>query len=219
MSALPVTTGPADGDLIDRIARSLETTGYIILPEVLPETIITGLFVHFKSLDSGDFIRAGIGHEADYKRNPFVRSDRIHWLDPDNPVTTVYFDWIERLRSGLNRRLFLGLFDYECHFAYYSQGAFYKKHLDAFQGNNSRVITTVLYLNPDWQPQDGGELVIYAPESDQVLEQVVPTFGKMVIFLSEEFPHEVLPVNRSRYSLSGWFRVNNTLGDSLDPPR
>ena len=72
-------------------------------------------------------------------------------------------------------------------------GAFYKKHLDAFKGTNSRILSTVLYLNPGWLAGDGGELVLYHPVSDEVLEVVTPDFGKMVIFLSEEFPHEVLP--------------------------
>jgi len=34
--------------------------------------------------------------------------------------------------------------------------------------------------------------------------------NRLVIFLSEEFPHEVLPANTHRYSIAGWFRVNNS---------
>ena len=51
-----------------------------------------------------------------------------------------------------------------------------------------------------------GELVLYHPVSDEIMEIVTPDFGKMVIFLSEEFPHEVLPAQTKRYSLTGWFR-------------
>lgn len=32
--------------------------------------------------------------------------------------------------------------------------------------------------------------------------------GTLVVFLSEEFEHEVLPAKRDRYSIAGWFRVN-----------
>lgn len=115
----------------------------------------------------------------------------------------------EQLRQYLNRELYLGLFDFECHYAHYPQGAFYKKHYDAFQGSSNRRLSTVLYLNPNWLPEDGGELILYTNDGDTVLETVLPKFGNMVIFLSEEFPHEVLPTNRSRYSLTGWFRINN----------
>jgi len=40
---------------------------------------------------------------------------------------------------------------------------------------------------------------------------------KMVLFLSEEFPHEVLPAMCSRYSLTAWFRINATDSVTLDP--
>ena len=125
---------------------------------------------------------------------------------------------MEQLRLRLNRELFLGLFDYECHYAHYPKGAFYKKHVDAFKGESNRRLSTILYLNPQWQPQDGGELVIYDVDGTTELATVLPVFGSMVIFLSEEFPHEVLTARRSRYSLTGWFRVNATNSVNLDPP-
>lgn len=79
------------------------------------------------------------------------------------------------------------------------------------------MLTTILYLNPGWQPGDGGELVIYTEDGQNVLGTISPTFGTLVLFLSGEFPHEVLTSNRSRYSLTGWFRINNTDSVHLDP--
>jgi len=124
---------------------------------------------------------------------------------------------MEYFREGMNLRLFLGLFDYECHYAYYDAGAFYKKHVDAFRGSNTRILSTVLYLNPDWTPDDGGELVMYTPDGQSVIDTIAPRFDRLVVFLSEEFPHEVLPTKVSRYSLTGWFRKNNSMIDSIDP--
>ena len=117
------------------------------------------------------------------------------------------------MRLGINRRLFMGVCDYECHFAHYNIGAFYKKHVDAFSANkktgqSNRVISTVLYLNETWQQENGGELVIYGEDGEQVVEKILPEFGKFIIFLSEKFPHEVLPATRARKSIAGWFRVN-----------
>ncbi len=176
------------------------------------------LFIDIKQTDTQAFYSAGIGREQDHQLNRFVRRDRIHWLDSSHTPALAYLQWIEQLRLCLNRELFLGLFDYECHYAHYPQGAFYKKHLDSFRGSSNRRLTSILYLNPNWQAQDGGELVMYPSEGEAVLETVQPTFGKMVFFLSEEFPHEVLPAGRSRYSLTGWFRINNNNGVNLDPP-
>ncbi|SEA10371.1 2OG-Fe(II) oxygenase [Microbulbifer marinus] len=215
-------SGPRDGDPMDLIAAALRKDGYIVLPAPLPPALLAGLLRHFRSIDRERFRRAGIGREDEHQLNRFVRSDEIFWLDRANPAVAAYLSWMETLRLGLNRRLFLGLFDYECHYAYYDRGTFYKKHLDAFKGSTNRVLSTVLYLTPNWQPRDGGELAIYPPETGEApsaepLLKVAPRFGQMVIFLSEEFPHEVLTVNRPRYSVTGWFRVNNSLGDTIDP--
>lgn len=208
---------PAD-TLFDDIARALTTTGYIILPQALPPAMVDALFIHLKSLADHDFHSAGIGKETGYQINGFVRTDSITWLEGDYAATHDYLAWMECLRLQLNRRLFLGLFDFECHFAWYPSGTFYKKHLDAFQGRTNRVISSVLYLNPTWEPADAGELVIYSSDGEHELERVAPRYGNLVLFLSEEFPHEVLQVNRPRYSIAGWFRVNNTLGGAIDPP-
>ncbi|MFD1215989.1 MULTISPECIES: 2OG-Fe(II) oxygenase [Microbulbifer] len=224
---IPRGRGPDDDDPLERIATALRETGYIVLPAPLPPALLGALLRHFRSLDQSRFQTAGIGREDDHQLNQFVRTDEIYWLDRSNPAVSAYLDSMETLRLGLNRRLFLGLFDYECHYAHYQRGSFYKKHLDAFKGSTNRVVSTVLYLTPNWQPRDGGELQIYAPiggdtdegMSHRVIEKVAPRFGQMVIFLSEEFPHEVLTSHRSRYSVTGWFRVNNSLGEQLDPPR
>ena len=218
MNTLTSPLGPYDNDPYTQIITALRERGYIILSHVFPTTLLESLFIDIKQTDSESFRAAGIGREIDHQLNSFVRRDRIHWLSEERENTTEYFKWMEQLRLRLNRELFLGLFDYECHYAHYPQGAFYKKHLDAFQGNSIRRLTTILYLNPAWQAQDGGELLMYAADGETILETVQPTFGTLVIFLSEEFPHEVLLAQASRYSLTGWFRVNNSTGLQLDPP-
>ena len=67
----------------------------------------------------------------------------------------------------------------------------------------------MFYLNEDWQRSDGGELVLFAPEGDAIIDTVNPTFGKMIIFLSESFPHAVLAACKQRRSIAGWFRVRD----------
>ena len=193
--------------------------GYVIIEDALSADLALALLAHFRSLDEGKFNRAGIGREADFQVNAFIRTDEIHWLEGTHPVTRNYFTRMEDLRRELNRRLFLGLFDYECHYAWYPQGAFYKTHVDTFRGTDIRVISTVLYLNPNWSPGDGGELVLYRPDQGGILENIEPHFGRMVLFLSAEIPHEVLPVTAARYSIAGWFRKNNSQGAAIDPNR
>lgn len=208
----------SDEDAFQQIALQLETTGYAILPAALPETLVDSLLLHFKSLAGEEFKPAGTGRATAYEVRTGIRGDEIRWLSGEHPATKAYLDWTENLRLNLNRYLFLGLFDYECHYAYYPEGAFYRKHLDAFKGKTNRILSTVLYLNPIWEPEDGGDLLIYSDRESR-LERVLPSYGKMVIFLSQVFPHEVLPVRKPRYSIAGWFRVNTNLGIHLDPPK
>lgn len=212
-----LTEGPSGGDLFDRISDALRDDGYIIVNEVFTVAQLQSLFIDIKEADNGVFREAGIGREQEHQLNQFVRRDRICWLDMGHQPTRFYLEWAEQLRQHLNRKLFLGLFDYECHYAHYPKNAFYKKHLDAFKGSSNRRLSSILYLNPAWQQGDGGELVMYSADDATTMETVTPTFGKMVIFMSEEFPHEVLPTRCSRYSLTGWFRINNTTAITIDP--
>lgn len=218
MNTTYLTQTPADGDVFARISKALKHQGYIILNDVFTIEQLQSLFIDIKETDGKYFHQAGIGREHEHQLNQFVRRDRIRWLDMSHPPVQFYLQWAEHLRQHLNQELFLGLFDYESHYAHYPNGAFYKKHLDTFKGNSNRRLSSILYLNPAWQPADGGELVMYAQKDNHVLETVLPTFGTMVIFLSEEFPHEVLPTQCSRYSLTGWYRVNATTAVNLDPP-
>jgi SM-20-related protein len=192
------------------IAEQISLRGYVALSDFLPQPLLHALFTQVKETDEGVFKRAGIGRDSDFQVNSFVRSDRILWVSDRDDSLRAYFDWMEDLRLYLNRELLLGLFDYECHYAFYPEKAFYKKHVDAFRGRSNRRLSTVLYLNPAWQPGSGGELVLYSEDGREVLETIAPSFGRMVFFLSEVFPHEVLPTKKARYSLTGWFRVNGT---------
>lgn len=209
MNVLPFTND--NTDVFTSIVSAIETQGYFIGFNTLEAITTDALFIHFKSLAPSVFKTAAIGRELNQTVNRFVRSDSIFWLDRNELSIAAYWQWIEQLRLTLNRSLFLGLFDYECHYAYYDKKAFYKKHYDAFKGESNRVITVIHYLNPNWQIEHGGELLLYAEEGETLLETITPEYGKTVIFLSEQFPHEVLPTHRERYSLTGWFRINDNL--------
>ena len=72
---------------------------------------------------------------------------------------------MEGLRQQLNRELFLGLDEYESHFALYAPGAFYRTHLDRFRDDDQRTVSVVIYLNDSWLPGQGGALRLH-PEGE-----------------------------------------------------
>ncbi|KZN67573.1 2OG-Fe(II) oxygenase [Pseudoalteromonas luteoviolacea] len=203
-----------------QIADDLRATGLSIIENAIDPHIIQSLNKRIATLEEDKFQTAGIGRQSDHEKNVKIRRDKILWLDQNNELELGYIQAMDELKDFLNRRLFMGLFSYESHFAHYQEGAFYKKHLDAFKGRANRVLTTVFYLNDQWQTEHGGELVIYDPnDHEKELCRVLPNQGTLVTFLSDEFPHEVLPAHKSRYSIAGWFRINASTAGHIDPPR
>ena len=65
-------------------------------------------------------------------------------------------------------------------------------------------MTTVCYLNDDWRAEHGGALRIELPDGSE--RDVLPAAGTLVVFMSADFPHEVLAANRERLSIAGWYR-------------
>jgi SM-20-related protein len=213
----PIVACPEAGlPSFDTLSLQLETHGYVVVPDGLPQPVANELLRYVDNVDASDFHRAGIGRGADEHVNGFVRRDSIHWLHERHPDLAEWRSFTDALRTQLNRQLFLGLFSFESHLARYGPGDFYKKHYDAFRGEANRIVSLVCYLNTDWTPGDGGELLLY---SDTITVTVPPAYRTLVLFLSEETLHEVLPAKRERWSVTGWFRLNQSRLDRVDPPR
>ncbi|MCG7533951.1 2OG-Fe(II) oxygenase [Pseudoalteromonas sp. OOF1S-7] len=208
-----------DDTLFSLIADDLLSQGYSIRPGALPCDLADDLLAYQHSLSTQKYEHAGIGRGDDFLHNDFVRTDEICWINGESEPGQRWLDWTRRLQQFLNRRLFMGLFSFESHFAHYASGSYYKRHYDAFRGETNRILSLVTYLNPGWAHNDGGEMVLYRDDHDLDGIKVVPLHGTLALFLSEEFPHEVLPAKRDRYSIAGWFRVNTSIAGKIDPPR
>mmetsp|Transcript_9112 Transcript_9112/g.17166 ORF Transcript_9112/g.17166 Transcript_9112/m.17166 type:complete len:325 (+) Transcript_9112:161-1135(+) len=125
-------------------------------------------------------------------------------------------------------------------------GSSYPLHIDNPQGlvvGDTRKLTCILYLNPYFEEGDGGELRIYRGKKNFV--DLTPDGGRMVLFWSDEIPHEVLPTSsntsatepleeddsKDRYALTIWIPTDNfqtihnpqskfsNLGDEIFPTR
>lgn len=197
---------PSDHPLLLRIVDDLAAQGWSQQNIFLPETLTLELAAecHKRSAE-GELSPAAVGRGLTQEVREGVRGDHIQWLEAGEVVACDrYLELMDSLRQALNRGLFLGLEDYESHFALYPPGAFYLKHVDRFRDDDRRMVSAVLYLNQSWLPEHGGQLRMYL--KDDVEYDVQPTGGCLVVFLSGEIPHEVLPSTRDRLSLTGWFR-------------
>ncbi len=148
-------------------------------------------------------VPAGTGNSPLVQYDRSVRSDKICWLDPTtgDEHEAAFFVLMDAFILHLNASCYTGITGYEFHYALYESGSFYKKHLDQFRNNSSRKFSMIMYLNPDWQAADGGELCIYT-EAGAVL--IAPEKGKSVFFRSDELQHEVLIAHKRRMSITGW---------------
>ncbi|MDR9467566.1 2OG-Fe(II) oxygenase [Marinospirillum sp.] len=200
------------------LVDSLVEKHWFVAEDYLPQTLCRGLLEELQLLrEESELTAAGIGRGKDHLLAETIRGDYTRWLDGSSLIQQEYLAVMRELKDFLNRELFLGLFEYECHYALYPPGAFYQKHLDAFRGRSNRVVTTVVYLNPDWQPEHAGEMRLYHPQTGEPLLEVPPRSGTLVCFLSEEIPHEVRSTRHERASIAGWFRINTSLNGLVDP--
>lgn len=136
-----------------------------------------------------------------------IRNDEIFWLDAKSNnlsgIESDFLDFLEKLRNELKNEMRVSLTEVECHYARYEAGHYYQKHRDTTSQNNKRVFSFVLYLNPNWKNEDGGQLMGY--ENEKTLFQMQPELGQLILFRSD-LEHEVKPTQRDRLSLTGWFR-------------
>ena len=91
-----------------------------------------------------------------------------------------------------------------------------------------------MYLNKDWTEQDGGMLRIHmdsggdelpAGEQPNYLD-IAPKGGTLVLFHSDQLPHEVLNTESERIAIVGWYNrpvspsdISELSGQGISPVR
>ncbi len=187
------------------------TDGYGVVDTFLNASETTALATRLhQRRQAGQFRPAGIGNER-IAVETTIRGDEILWLDSATATSeeAAFLERIDQFMQHVNQTCYLGLRDSEFHYALYPPGTFYKRHLDQFRSDSRRKLSVICYLNADWQPADGGQLVLYLPQPDgtERPRSVLPAGGRLVCFESDRLEHEVLPASRARLSLTGWLKT------------
>lgn len=157
------------------------------------------------NFESNKFKQASIGKGPNLKQHLEIRSDSIMWIENDScdPVERKYLDFVDEFMSYMNRTCYTSLKNFELHYACYSPGSFYRKHVDSFNNDISRQFSLIVYLNTGWTEADGGQLKLYL--KDNIVE-ILPISARAVCFPSHKIPHEVAESNKKRLSLTGWLK-------------
>lgn len=201
---------PEVGPLVGAI-NAIANHGYAVIDNyLLPSEIEALAAVVKEKWLAGQMIRGKTGKNA--LANQPIRGDYIAWLDEHDSqlVVQAYLKKMELLRLLLNEQLFMNVHVLETHAAVYPVGSVYQKHLDQFSNGamphpQQRQLSASLYLNPNWQTSDGGALRLHLNATSHV--DIQPHAGRIVLFLSAQFWHQVLPATRERLSLTGWLRT------------
>jgi SM-20-related protein len=234
-------------NLTASLIADLETRGWAHAPGALDPELVAALRQEAEALEAAGETHLGrVGRAQNETKALSIRKTHIAWLDGASAAQKRFMEGADALRIAMNRRLFLGLFEFEAHFAVYPPGGFYARHMDAFtlptasagafagpRAERSRVVSLVAYLNADWASANGGQLAVWEsapldaygrPDMSQLDDvppaaELEPEGGGLVLMLSEVIPHEVRQSLATRYAIPGWFRVNTSVGGALDPLR
>jgi SM-20-related protein len=206
---------------IGSAVEKLRTNGYSVSPGMLPPELIASLAAEQRRREgAGELGRAGTGRGAGQAAGGTRRQAQSSWFNNGTAAERNYCAFAERIRLAINSRLFLGLFEFEAQFLHYPPGGFYRRHIDALQGERNRIVSMIAYLNEDWTREDGGALSVWAAGGlGEPVEDVLPLAGTVVLLLSEEIPHEARVALRERRAIAGWFRGNPSSTQCADPGR
>lgn len=200
---------------------ALVEQGFCIIENACPADLFEALMQESKQLQA-EFQQAKIAQGG---LNQNIRGDATRWLQAEDDAGSIYLGLLEKLGDHLNQQLYSGIRRVEAHYATYGVGDFYKLHRDnpmhspvssqaagrdsvlrAVQ--QSRVISTVLYLNAEWQAAWHGEL--HLQDHSQQWHHILPVPNRLVIFQSNLL-HEVCPATHERRSIAGWLRRDESL--------
>lgn len=144
-----------------------------------------------------------------------IRGDKIMWVEREDEKRVHISSLIRRL-DGLITSL-NGLVGH-CEIksrskamvaCYPGHGRGYMRHVDNAT-QDGRCITSIYYLNKDWNSSTNGGLLRMFPQQFGTPVEVEPKFDRLLLFWSDNRnPHEVLPAYRDRYAITVWYFDDN----------
>lgn len=88
---------------------------------------------------------------------------------------------------------------------YPGNGTHYVKHVDN-PNKDGRCITSIYYLNKDWDVNSQGGLLRMFPDGLDSVANIAPLFDRIIFFWSDRRnPHEVQPAFAVRFAITVWY--------------
>lgn len=211
--------------------ESKNSNSFVVVKDDMMEDIRDRIYDDVKLLKNR-LRPAKMNRGDDAFEDEIIRGDSLCWVTPQLTEELKLFgleEYVRRLQAEFSRDPLLSQLginnEYNLQFAVFpGRGQGYNRHRDAFPIDDvadmkpARKLTCLLYLNKDWEPEDGGQLRVFTAPGVKIdgmgepfsfwgvnSYDIDPVFGRMIIFRSEIVEHAVLPCfNTERLALTFW---------------
>lgn len=201
------------------VIRDLNQFGICVIDNFLGATRGSMVLEEVRNLYSSGLFHEGqlVSQRGGSGMGRIIRGDHIIWVDGTEagcPAVGFLVRALDSIISRCSRSAHGGLLS-EYHVnqrtkamiaCYPGCGTHYVKHVDN-PNQDGRIITSIYYLNKDWDIKTQGGLLRMFPtgQSTQVAN-IEPLFDRMLFFWSDRRnPHEVLPAYSVRFAITVWY--------------
>eukprot|EP00757_Euglenozoa_sp_SAG-D1_P016371 gene16371-697_t len=180
---------PLDGldqtGLFAKIAWHLYHHNYVIVDNFEEQSYAASMLSYLQGKHkNGDMLPGQLGKgvlAAASGVDTAMRSDLVHWVPENDPYAADVRRMLARLDTLLQQSVLLismesgkkedigTLLRSRTMGSVYTEGTKYERHIDNVNGNGRRL-TTILYLNPELRKYDGGELRMYTPDGNKLID-------------------------------------------------
>lgn len=197
--------------------RTFMRSGYVVIDNFMDKAVASEVYNTAKTslVNFPQFLDDGINWILKEPRE--ARGDVSLTMDLDKrPATDEVF--AEKIVPHFRKfqedlRLLVPLQDrFELQLGWYpGDGMGYAAHFDDVppddEKTNVRRVTAIMYCNPEWKPEHGGEIRIWTQDHEGCrIVDVEPLAGRILIFLAGCVRHEVRPCWAGRCALTCWLR-------------
>ncbi|GAQ88896.1 N-acetylglucosaminyltransferase family protein [Klebsormidium nitens] len=193
-------------DAVDTLARS----GYALVQGAVTKELVTAARSCADCALEGEMTAAKMGGGAETQWiDQHFRGDRRMWLKPAQVLQPGWesFQALTQMLLRLKQPLQEAGYDVSGPVSfqlacYPGGGAGYVRHRDRSPSSPHRTVTVLYYLNPEWTPNDGGQLRLFLKDGASI---DLPPMGGNVVLFESGMEHEVLPAHAKRFAVTAWF--------------
>lgn len=175
--------------------RSAEPFAHLVIDDVLPQSVLNRVYAELAEMNSGDW-----NSYIHFNERKFSNTDVASWGPTLKAVSDAFASdrfqrFLEQVSGFEGLHADVSLDGGGVHRCY--RGGFLNIHAD-FTAHHSvknwrRRVNLLLYLNPTWEQEWGGDLELWDREMQQRVASVTPVGNRMLLFSTDEHSYHGHP--------------------------